>query len=567
MAQRLDIATLAVLIFGLGVSACGPSTPAPACVPGTTMTCVCSDGATGAQACNAAGSGFEACSCSAVADASAPPDSSGSSLDAAPAPMPDAGIDAFVAPSLDAWAADAATMPTMPDAWAMGAPDAAASDAPVAAIDVAWDYPALISAYGNTYFPTYLAHLLGPPGESHPVEFETACATITNPRSTTVDLQVDIRFPGYGGMTTQDVTLPAGDTTRVCVNPVPDLRTLYALRAPAPGRIEVTVRQTAVIVSSDMRPVTIMPGNDALWSGAGVPTFDMFDLATVYALPHDPMVEGLLTDVAARSVFGGFGGGDPYDRPRYGRTPPAIPVGSRVIESFFLESGDSFDWRLESVVGGSAADIDVYLFTPDQYTAWLGGATVATRVWRDQISGATGTFTNSGSASWYTIVFFNTTDNFVSRTIRWSRSNTAQDIAYDALRSIFEELYARGITYVNIPGTYFGGSQHIKLASEILTTRSANCIDGTLLFAGVLELIGMEPVLIFRSGHAYVGVRAATGSSRIWPIETTLVSSGDAWGAFSAAISNRATEIATDPNYHETDVRTMRAAGITPLPL
>jgi hypothetical protein len=92
-------------------------------------------------------------------------------------------------------------------------------------------------------------------------------------------------------------------------------------------------------------------------------------------------------------------------------------------------------------------------------------------------------------------------------------------------------------------------------------------LDGALVFASAAELLGVEPVLIFPSGHAYVGIRSAPGSPIIWPIETTMVgdSSTTPWDAYLYAMTSRSTKIATDPVYEEVDVATMRKAGITPL--
>jgi len=74
-------------------------------------------------------------------------------------------------------------------------------------------------------------------------------------------------------------------------------------------------------------------------------------------------------------------------------------------------------------------------------------------------------------------------------------------------------------------------------------------------------------VLIFRTGHAYVGIRSAPGSPIVWPIETTLVGNASVTplDAYYTAIVNRAKDMASDPGYQEVDVATMRKAGITPL--
>jgi hypothetical protein len=151
--------------------------------------------------------------------------------------------------------------------------------------------------------------------------------------------------------------------------------------------------------------------------------------------------------------------------------------------------------------------------------------------------------------------------------VSWTRSVTREDVVRDLLTSVFSALRKLGVTYTSVTNTFFDGWQHVRRVSESVQALSANCIDGTLVFASVAELLGVEPVLIFRTGHAYVGVRSAPGSPIIWPIETTLVGNSAATplDAYITAINNRANDTATDPSYQEVDVATARQAGITPL--
>lgn len=429
-------------------------------------------------------------------------------------------------------------------------------------IEVVWEQPGLVPYGSDLLFPTYLAHLFGAP-VTHPVEMETVCASVALRSGSPAMGRLSVRFPGYAVETTQDVMITS-TSRRHCLNPVFDLEALYALRALTSGRIEATLTVGGVEISTSMTAVRILPGNDIVWLHPSVPLPSMRDLSSVYVVPHDPRVEALLTSVQGHSVFPGGFGATPYARTPYERNH-SIAVGAHRLENVFLEAGESLTFLLNYVDGGSDDDIDVYLFTPSQYSSWLTGGTAATRVWPNSVTSASGTFA-APADGWYVLVLFNTNDNFVSRTVRWTRSVSREDVARDALQSIFTEMQLRSTTYLNIPGTYFSTTQHIKRADEVISSGSANCIDGSLLFASLLELIGMEPVIIYVSGHAYVGVRSAPGSSVIWPVETTLVGSDTFWNAYNYALGQRSMEITSDPYYHETDVWLARAAGITPVP-
>jgi hypothetical protein len=77
------------------------------------------------------------------------------------------------------------------------------------------------------------------------------------------------------------------------------------------------------------------------------------------------------------------------------------------------------------------------------------------------------------------------------------------------VRAIYDALKAAEITYVNTVGAF--GSvegqfiQRVRLPSESLASRSANCIDGTVLMASLLEATGIAAAIVLVPGHAYLG--------------------------------------------------------------
>jgi hypothetical protein len=93
-------------------------------------------------------------------------------------------------------------------------------------------------------------------------------------------------------------------------------------------------------------------------------------------------------------------------------------------------------------------------------------------------------------------------------------------------------------TYVNSPlslGATAGQiMQRVRLPSQTLgIPGSANCIDGTVLFASLLELAAIEPLIVVIPGHAFVGWRIWRGVDEYEFLETTMIGSDH----FAAALA------------------------------
>lgn len=78
------------------------------------------------------------------------------------------------------------------------------------------------------------------------------------------------------------------------------------------------------------------------------------------------------------------------------------------------------------------------------------------------------------------------------------------------VRAIFEALRQEAkVTYVNSTITFNpeqgARSQRVRLPRQSLDEQQANCIDGTLLFASLLEAASLNPALVIIPGHAFVG--------------------------------------------------------------
>lgn len=141
------------------------------------------------------------------------------------------------------------------------------------------------------------------------------------------------------------------------------------------------------------------------------------------------------------------------------------------------------------------------------------------------------------------------------------------------VKAIYDALKGAGITYVNsvlcfgaIPGVL---AQRIRLPTESLTQRSANCMDGTVLLASVLEAASLHPALVLIPGHAFLGWETSEGSGQWDYLETTLLGSQDfaqaqAEGRALAAMYQE--QAILQPSiFSRLSLRALRAQGIWPM--
>lgn len=99
---------------------------------------------------------------------------------------------------------------------------------------------------------------------------------------------------------------------------------------------------------------------------------------------------------------------------------------------------------------------------------------------------------------------------------------TAQARAiFDALKEDADITYVNSLIAFNPDESARG--QRVRLPRESLAERQANCIDGTLLFASLLEAASLHPALVVVPGHAFVGWERSADSGRWAYLETTMI--------------------------------------------
>jgi hypothetical protein len=110
----------------------------------------------------------------------------------------------------------------------------------------------------------------------------------------------------------------------------------------------------------------------------------------------------------------------------------------------------------------------------------------------------------------------------------------ARRIVREQIQAIYTALKRdAGLLYINSPlnfGKQEGQiTQRVRLpATSLHEDRSrANCIDGAVLYASLLELATLEPLIVIVPGHAFIGWRIWRGIDQYDFLETTLTGTED----------------------------------------
>lgn len=151
----------------------------------------------------------------------------------------------------------------------------------------------------------------------------------------------------------------------------------------------------------------------------------------------------------------------------------------------------------------------------------------------------------------------------------WRAPGVREKTTLNQVRAIYRALQQKGVSYVKSSGTMGSHvnsdvTERVRMPYESLGHVSANCIDGTVLYASLFENLGMEPVVVLVPGHAYVGVRLAPDSSEFLYLETALTGRAP----FATALKSAAAGLA---KYKESQIIRIpiskaRDAGIYPMP-
>ena len=157
--------------------------------------------------------------------------------------------------------------------------------------------------------------------------------------------------------------------------------------------------------------------------------------------------------------------------------------------------------------------------------------------------------------------------------------------AYLLAGAIWSAITGLGLTYAEPPASFEREGQKIRGPGRIVGEGLATCLDSTLFLAAAFEAAGLNPVVLFSQGHAWIGVwilkedfghvtepdvvavRKAVQAHEFIPIETTLLTKRPAIG-FDQAVDEgrRRFSESREPEFvMAVDIARSRAARIRPL--
>ena len=104
----------------------------------------------------------------------------------------------------------------------------------------------------------------------------------------------------------------------------------------------------------------------------------------------------------------------------------------------------------------------------------------------------------------------------------------SKDVVAPQVTAVFDALKLdSGITYVNSVVAFApedgGTRQRVRLPRETLGDREANCLDGAVLVASLLEAMSLRPAIVLTPGHAFVGWETWPYSDEWRYFDTTMI--------------------------------------------
>ena len=141
------------------------------------------------------------------------------------------------------------------------------------------------------------------------------------------------------------------------------------------------------------------------------------------------------------------------------------------------------------------------------------------------------------------------------------------------VEAVYRAIQDRGFKYSSITQASVAsdslGAQHVRFIGEASNQASANCVDGSVLFASVLRKMELDPYLVTVPGHMFMGVYLDAEQTEHLEIETTMVGAS----TFEEAVETASTAYTKaeekfggdDPNYVIIDIEAERQGGVIPL--
>lgn len=101
----------------------------------------------------------------------------------------------------------------------------------------------------------------------------------------------------------------------------------------------------------------------------------------------------------------------------------------------------------------------------------------------------------------------------------------------EQVKAIYDAVKAEGIVYINSVLSFGARKgeqmQRVRLPRECIADKSANCIDGTVLMASILEAATLNPALVILPGHALLAWETQNANGEWKFLETTMIGTHD----------------------------------------
>jgi hypothetical protein len=93
--------------------------------------------------------------------------------------------------------------------------------------------------------------------------------------------------------------------------------------------------------------------------------------------------------------------------------------------------------------------------------------------------------------------------------------------------ALWDLLVARDMRYSSITASAVSSetvaSQHVRMIEDSVNNAQANCVDGSVLWASLLQRIGIDSFLVMESDHCYAGFFTDETHETAYAIETTML--------------------------------------------
>lgn len=171
-----------------------------------------------------------------------------------------------------------------------------------------------------------------------------------------------------------------------------------------------------------------------------------------------------------------------------------------------------------------------------------------------------------------------------SSTLSEYQSGSTMDVVKQ-VAAVYAALHSENIVYRALPASFEEIGQRLTLPEQVLTAKLGNCIELTVLFASVLEAIGINSAVIIQKGHAYLAVwlvndccqysvcddvayvekKCSNGIGEMLVLESTKIASEKT--SFDDALNLAALNLANNSLFEMMiDIRRCRLEGIRPMP-